>query len=275
MHSPVIGAGAGTGIGTSAATPRPLIVLYHGGGSTIGEPENLTTLCRRFVKELDVVCVAPQYRLAPEWPFPQQAYDAWDALEWIAENAMTALPADLSKGFVVGGVSAGGKLAAVVSHLARDRGLSPALTGVWLSAASVVSKSVVPWKYKSRYLAQTQEACLNAPVLDKQFAKITADALKADEYSALAAPLNWPTGHVGLPRTYFDICGLDIVRDDSLVFEALLRDECAVETRSNVYPGMPHIFWQYFPTLSQTKRWEIETTKGMGWLLRIGEEARI
>ncbi|KAL9115946.1 MAG: hypothetical protein Q9227_000314 [Pyrenula ochraceoflavens] len=250
------------------SSPAPLIVLFHGGGCTIGSPENMTRIARHFVTAFSAVVVAPQYRLAPEHPFPYQAHDTWDTVRWLAGNAESIGADPRAGGFVVGGQSAGAKLATVVSHLARDEKLEPPLTGTWLAAGSVLSANVVPERYKDMYLSMTQEECLNAPVLDRQFAKLTSEALKADIYSALFVPFNWPTGHGGLPRTYFDVCGLDLVRDDSLIYERVLREEYGVETRMTVYPGMPHLFWSYFSGLKQTERWSQQTMIGMGWLLR-------
>lgn len=53
-------------------------------------------------------------------------------MKWAANNA-NALQADLSKGFLVGGVSAGGNFAGVIAYLARDEGLSPPISGLLLS----------------------------------------------------------------------------------------------------------------------------------------------
>ena len=54
----------------------------------------------------------------PEYPFPTQIWDAWSALKWVSVNADT-LGIDRAR-LSVGGVSAGGHLAAVLAHLARD-----------------------------------------------------------------------------------------------------------------------------------------------------------
>jgi len=50
------------------------------------------------------VCV--DYRLAPEYPFPIGALDAYSVLKWCALNA-ASLGADPEQGLIVGGVSAG------------------------------------------------------------------------------------------------------------------------------------------------------------------------
>jgi len=75
------------------------------------------------------------------------------------------LNADPSAGFVVGGVSAGGNVAAVLAHLARDDKLSPPLTGQILIIPTVLDVEVVPQKYQAEYLSQEQNK--DAPFIPK------------------------------------------------------------------------------------------------------------
>ena len=68
---------------------------------------------------------------------------------------------DPSRGFIVGGTSAGGNIAAVLSHLARDHDLVPSLTGIWLSIPPILADDVVPNQFKHKYLSY--EELRNAP----------------------------------------------------------------------------------------------------------------
>src|SRR4051794_22544014 len=102
------------------------LVFYHGGGWTIGDLDGYDVLCRQIADESGLVVVSVDYRLAPEHKFPAAVIDAIAATEWIAANA-AKLGFDPAKMFV-GGDSAGGNLAAVVSIDARDRG-RPGIAG--------------------------------------------------------------------------------------------------------------------------------------------------
>jgi len=144
------------------STGSPLIVIYHGGGYCVGSPEGEEQTCRNMVQAFGAVCVSPSYRLAPEHKFPTGPNDGWDALRWVAANAKS-LKADPSQGFIVGGTSAGGNIAAVLAHLARDEGLSPSLTGQYLAIPAVGRGKWIPEKYRDRYLSYEQN--IDAPVL--------------------------------------------------------------------------------------------------------------
>ena len=61
-----------------------------------------------------------------------------------------------------------------------------------------------------------------------------------------------------------------MVRDESLIYERALREEYRVKTRLDIYPGLPHIFWNYFADLSATKKHAHDTILGFKWLLNEG-----
>lgn len=204
---------------SAAHQSQALIVLFFGGGFVLGSPTSMAELARSLVKRFDAVVVAPTYRLAPEHPFPSAVNDGWDVLCWIAEHATNVLRADPEKGFVVGGVSAGANLTNTITHLARDRGLAPPITGNWLSVAGVRlrpdAEGELPQKYRERFLSRTQDACVNSSVIGPALRKLFETSLKADINSELYAPLIWPTesGHKGMPRTYSQVCGIDTGRE--------------------------------------------------------------
>ena len=98
--------------------PLPVLVWMHGGGFVLGDVQSYDPVCRVLADELDCVVVAPDYRLAPEHPFPAGLRDCYAVVEWAASRTEMLGGSDR---LVVGGDSAGGNLAASVSLLARDR----------------------------------------------------------------------------------------------------------------------------------------------------------
>jgi acetyl esterase/lipase len=104
----------------ATSEPAPLVVFYHGGGWTIGDLDTHDALCRLTCRDADVHVLSVDYRLAPEHPAPAAVDDAYAAFRWAHEHAgdLGAIPDKLA----IGGDSAGGNLAAIVSQLARDDG---------------------------------------------------------------------------------------------------------------------------------------------------------
>lgn len=101
----------------------PLLVWYHGGGWVIGDLDTADVTCRELAARAGCVLVSVDYRLAPEHRFPAAHDDCYAATVWAAAHA-AELGADAGK-LAVGGDSAGGNLAAVVSLRARDEGGPP------------------------------------------------------------------------------------------------------------------------------------------------------
>ncbi len=101
----------------------PVLVYFHGGGCVIGDLDTHDTLCRTLANDAGICVISVDYRLAPEPRFPVPVDDCLAATRWIAANA-AALGVDAAR-LAVGGDSAGGNLAAVVSIAARDAGDLP------------------------------------------------------------------------------------------------------------------------------------------------------
>ncbi len=97
---------------TNLPPGSPLLVYFHGGGWVIGSVDSHDGLCRYLAKQANLRVLSVGYRLAPEYPFPVAADDAYAAYRYAVEHA-ESLGADPAA-IAVGGDSAGGNLAAVV-----------------------------------------------------------------------------------------------------------------------------------------------------------------
>ena len=106
------------------ATPRGVLIYYHGGGWVIGgNVDEFDTLGRKLADRTGCAVVLVDYRLAPEHRYPAAVDDSYAALEWVhgklADLAGATVP------IIVAGDSAGGNIAAVVARRSRDRGGPP------------------------------------------------------------------------------------------------------------------------------------------------------
>jgi|UniRef100_A0A2N9EMX3 acetyl esterase/lipase len=99
---------------SSTSTKLPLIVYYHGGGFVFysAASTEFQDSCVNMTKDLHVILVSVEYRLAPEHRLPAAYDDAVEALHWIKTTQDDWLReyADLSNTFIMGG-SAGGNIA--------------------------------------------------------------------------------------------------------------------------------------------------------------------
>ncbi|KAK5072464.1 hypothetical protein LTR64_005064 [Lithohypha guttulata] len=259
----------------------PVIVLFHGGGHSIGCPEQELPLARLLVQKSNAVVVLPSYRLAPEHAFPSSFNDAFETLKQVAVDAVVlteagpdcqavkVLPKELAgkidpkRGFVIGGTSAGATISASISHLYHKWRSSfpslptqnpPVITGIFFAAGTTLNPDCVPAAYQPYFYARKQNE--NALPLDKDLAALFHTGLNHDPNSPIWASLDQHPelnrekvgqDHLYLKevgtRVYFQVCGQDISRDDGLIYERVLREEAGVETRLDLYSGFGHCFW--------------------------------
>ncbi|KAK5996220.1 AB hydrolase superfamily protein B1A11.02 [Cladobotryum mycophilum] len=241
----------------------PVVILIHGGAFTVGDNAQLNPYARAISTLYGAVVVSISYRLAPEYKFPYGARDCWDAFTWIAAHS-AELGANPAAGFLIGGVSAGANLAAVTCQKAVSENFSPRLTGVWISEAFLLDEATVPEPFKDAFLSRQQNK--DAPFLNQDSIRATEKQVGYDVHSPELSPFNIPGAHVGMPPTVVQANGLDPLRDDSLIYERVLREH-GVSTRLFVYPGAPHGFWAAFWKTKIAQKWEVDLVENVGWLL--------
>jgi acetyl esterase/lipase len=218
------------------SSPRPLILFFHGGGFQGGSCEQGTRPGREFALEFDAVVVSIDYRLSPEYKFPQAHLDGLEVAEWMTKNAEQEFSADLKSGFVVGGHSAGAQIAAALASEARTRDLAYPITGSFICISIFFTPETVPEKYKDVYKAWEENG--EGPMGQEPVLRMLSTT-GADVASALFCPANSPLGLEGLPKTYLQAGGKDVTRDDSVIYERLLRD-AGVPTKIDVYDDINH-----------------------------------
>lgn len=126
----------------------------------------------------------------------------------------------------------------------------------------------VPEKYAKNY--QSWDQLEFSPILSRKACDLFLDNYMPnpeDRIDQRLSVLNWETGHGDLPPQYFQICGMDVLRDEALIYERVLREECGVKTKVDVYPGLPHGWWGMFPQLRVSQKFAREADAGVGWLL--------
>jgi acetyl esterase/lipase len=189
--------------------------------------------------------------------------DCYDALLWSVKNSAT-LDATPSRGLLVGGASAGGNIAAVLALLARDENLEPPITGQYLCVPALLPDTNVPPELAPLYQSRTQSS--DDPVLKGILPGLIEHIYAPEPKSPLWDPFNHPDGHRGLAKAFFQVGGLDPLRDEAVLYDRVLR-QSGVLTRFDLYAGYGHMFWTNYPELEESKKFVRDTLKGVRWLL--------
>ena len=214
-----------------AGETLPLLIYFHGGGFVIGSRDSHDAPCRRLALAGDCIVVSVDYRMAPEFPFPQPVEDCWAATTWIAENAATF--GGRADRLAVGGDSAGGNLAAVMCLKAARHG-GPDFRHQML---------IYPATDLARGFPSHDELAdgyrLTRPLID-WFMDHYFSGSEQDRAHELASPLNAAT-LAGQPPALVISAGYDPLKDEDVAyFEKLKAD--GVAARHEHYPGMIHGF---------------------------------
>ncbi len=205
------------------AEPSKAVLYLHGGGYVSGSIDSYLMLAASMARALGRSLLLPEYRLAPEHPFPAALEDALAA--WRGLLASGLAPGDL----VVAGDSAGGGLAlALVLSLRDAREPLP---------AAVVCVS--PWadlaaSGGSRVAKAAAESLLSPARLDEWALRYAG---KAGLEDPLVSPLRADLG--GLPPLLVQVGSEEILLDDSVDLAAK-AGAAGVEARLSVWPGLFH-----------------------------------
>lgn len=225
--------------------PRPAILFVHGGGMVAGSVALFKNDITSFAAATGIVIYGVGYRLAPEFPFPTPIEDVYASFEWLREHSAEEGidPARIA----ICGASAGGGIAAGVSLMARDKGMTPPLAKQILIYPMIDDKTEVgATDPLSQFLTWTSSNNTLG------WGAYLGDDKGKVSVSPYAAPAR-ATDLSGLPRTYIDVGGLDLFRDEDIVFAAKLA-AANVDVEFHLYPGLPHGWESAAPGIPVTKR---------------------
>lgn len=97
---------------------RGVILYLHGGAFCLGSPATHRSITTRLARDAGLTVCAPEYRLAPEHPYPAALDDAQTCYEALLESGVAAHE------IVFAGDSAGASLALALALRLRDAGLA-------------------------------------------------------------------------------------------------------------------------------------------------------
>ena len=179
----------------------------------------------------DCVVISVDYRLAPEAKFPGAAEDCYAATKWVVENA-SSINVD-PHGIAVGGDSAGGNLAAVVSLMARERGGPPL-------AFQLMVYPVTDRDFRTdSYQRNAEGYLLTRESMVWYWDQYLGEA--SDAVNPYAAPMQ-AKDLKGLPPALVITAEFDPLRDEGEAYAKRL-EAAGVRTSCTRYDGMIHGFF--------------------------------
>ncbi|KAL4899376.1 hypothetical protein BDW74DRAFT_163558 [Aspergillus multicolor] len=247
--------------------PWPVHIDFHGGGWGLGDLDTEAHICKHLCVKANVAVIDIAYRLVPELPFPIGIQDSFAAVTDIYNTGKEKFNIDPTW-ISLGGVSAGGNIALVCCHLARDTGIPIKLAAVGTPVIDDISRyesaadSPFPSMQEMEHAPTLNWARLkwfdtlkwqslseNPEVKSKQIKEIGwwRNLLSAPDYSRL-------------PKTIIYTAGCDPLRDEG---EAYARKmiEAGNEVIQKRFQGVPHPFMHMDKDLWQAQEF-IDLTAG-------------
>lgn len=213
------------------------LLYLHGGGYVIGSPRSHRHLAEAIARSAGISCLLPDYRLAPEHPFPAAVDDALAAYRSLLEERQMA-----SGRIAVGGDSAGGGLAVATLVSIREARLQLPGAGV----------SISPWTDLTCSAASYRTKAAVDPMVKHQ--EITAMARRylgaADPRTPLASPLFADLR--SLPALLIQVGSEEVLLDDASGLVERAR-AAGVDATLEVWEQMIHVWHWFLPWLDEAQ----------------------
>lgn len=210
------------------------ILYFHGGGYCTGSPRTHRTMVSHIVAASNLRAIIPDYRLAPEHPFPAAIDDAVACLR--ALYAEGVAPERLA----LAGDSAGGGLSLVTMMQQREDKLPQPACAVLLCPWGDLEGSFPSMEDNAKYDWGDRRT------LDFYALRYAPGKLRDPRVSPIHASL------VGLPPLLIQSGDAEVLRDEIRVIVGNARRD-GVRVEAHEYPGMVHDFQLFAPLVPQSK----------------------
>lgn len=218
-----------------SATGRRVILYFHGGGFIGGSPETHRPLVARLAHAASARALVPQYRLAPEHPYPAALRDAADAYRWLLTQGVTP------NNIIFAGDGSGGGLVLATLLALRNAGLPLPAAAVCFSPWTDMTLS--GWSMLKNKVSDDALSWELLATCSRHYLKGGSPA------EAFASPIYGDFR--GLPPMMIHAGSMEVLRDDA----SRIGERAAaanVNVNVEVYEGMPHLF-QGLPELPESK----------------------
>jgi epsilon-lactone hydrolase len=211
---------------------EPTLLYLHGGGYVLGSAFGYRPLAGALALASGTTALVPDYRLAPEHPFPAAVDDAVSAFQWMVERGVAP------ERITIAGDSAGGGLALSLLFTLSERGLP-------LPGAAMLLCPAVDLTFG--LLIRPPDDAVAETAL--RFARLSVESYLGGHpiddpvVSPLLADLS------GFPPLLIQAATGDLQRPDAQALADHARDH-GVDVRLELYPIDTHVFhffWSFLP----------------------------
>ncbi|MCA8905258.1 MAG: alpha/beta hydrolase [Hyphomonas sp.] len=211
------------------------VVLYlHGGGYVMGSRNTHRGLAGRIARAAKARVLLPEYRLAPEHPFPAAVDDATACWRWLVSQGFAP------QRMAIAGDSAGGGLT-LATLLALKANVAP------MPACAV---ALSPWTDLEGSGPTAEPGAVDDPMLTPDGLRVTGQQYAAGALRhPLAAPLHGALA--GLPPLLLQVGTREVLLSDSTRFAEKAR-AAGVDVTLEIEEGLIHV-WQMFPDVPEAQ----------------------
>ena len=242
----------------SGQRTRAAMLYIHGGGMMIGSPAMDDALLANTAAELDIVIVSPEYRLAPENPYPAAVDDCHSAWGWMQQN-LSERGID-GKRIAIGGESAGGGLAAGLVLRIHDEG-GPQPVAQWLFCPMLDDRTAL-----DRSLDGIDHFVWNNKMNLVGWQSYLGKSFGTDQVSAYAAPAR-REDLSGLPKAWIGVGDVELFYQEDKAFADNLT-AAGVACELHVVSGAPHAFEGLAPDSELAKDYLARAKSWLGAALK-------
>jgi acetyl esterase/lipase len=202
----------------------PVYLFFHGGGFLFGTLDSEDANCGRIVAATNIIVVNVCYRHTPQFKHPTQANDAWDAFQWVV-NHFDPIGGDKNQ-LIVGGISAGGGLAAsVVLKENKTSTDQVRIKGQVLCIPQLFHSESFPFHLLASNNISSYYQHINAPIIPRTRLDLFKSNLGASDPTDTSLFVGNCADRdvVGMPKTVFLVAGMDPLRDEALLYAGKLK----------------------------------------------------
>lgn len=213
------------------------LLWIHGGGLITGFAAMNDRECAQYARELKLVVVSVDYRLAPKHSYPGAIDDCFDAWQWLQKNARD-LGVDPTR-IAISGQSAGGGLAASLCQRIRDGG------GIQPAAQALFCPMLDDRTAARRELDALNHRIWNNRSNQAGWSLYLGQAPGQPVTAQYAVPARREELS-GLPKAWIGIGDIDLFHEEARQYAERLN-AAGVKCQLDVVPMAPHAFETFAP----------------------------